>query len=125
MGTPSLVTPWTSLDVTLTQQLLVLLAQESMSQAAAAPASLDEDNPTFTFTSSAAVEQTTSVSKPTSPEHDAQRNSKILTPVLLHLQFGAPLHSVDNQPVEEHRDRAFVVFGLGLNDSGRASTELL
>ena len=86
MGTLSLVIPWTSLDITLTEQSLVLLAHESMfllgSKAAAAPASLDEDNPTFTCTSSSAVEQSILVTKPTSLECDVQRESKILTPVL-------------------------------------------
>lgn len=120
MGTLGSVIPWTSLDLTLTEQSLVLLAQESMfllgSKAAAAPARLDKDNPTFTSTSSAAMEQPILVAKPTSLECDARKDSKILTPVLLHLQFGALLHSVDNQPAEERCHRAFLVFGLGLKD---------
>lgn len=93
------------------------------SKAAAAPASLDKDDPTFT--SSAAMEQPMLVAKPTSLERIARRDSKILTPVLLHLQFGALLHSVNNQPVEERHHRAFVVFGLGLKHSGHASRGLL
>lgn len=94
------------------------------SNAVAAPASLDEDDPNFIFTSSAAMKQPILVAKPTCLKCNAQRDSTILTPVL-HPQFSALLHSMDNQPLEEHHHRGFIVFGLGLKDSGYASTALL
>jgi len=84
------------------------------SKAATAPASLEEDNPTFT--SAAATEQPISVGQPTLLEQDAQTDCKILTPVLLHLQFGASLHSADNQLVEERCHRVFAVLGLGVKN---------
>lgn len=60
--------------------------------------------------------------KPKSFEYGALMDSKILMPVLIHLQLHALLCSMDNQIAEERCQAVFILFVLGLKHLGHAST---
>lgn len=79
-------------------------AVESMlllgSRAAATPDSLDEDDPIFPFTSSAAMEWPVLAAKPTTLEHNVWRDRRCLLQSYYTLHFCTPQQQ-GHQPVEE------------------------
>lgn len=111
----------------LEEQMTFLLAPVNLllGSKAATPDSLDEDDPNFPFTSSAAMEQPVLAAKPTTLEHNIWRDRKTMTPVSLHPPF---LHCSTTRTSALWRMKnvvtALSVFGLSLKESGHASTGL-